>query len=96
MRFSGKFSDSLIPDELDKLSVSFLVDDLEVRRGGTAAKIAFGLARLGHRPVLVASVGRDFDTEYRGWLDAAALNDSKLLRNTSRETSDLLDQFRIG
>ena len=44
MTFSGKFSESLVPEQLDKLSVSFLVDDLDVRRGGVAANICFGLA----------------------------------------------------
>jgi adenosine kinase len=67
MTFPGRFSDALIPDKLDALSVSFLVDDLEVRRGGVGANIAFGLGTLGLRPLLVASVGDDFD-DYRSWL----------------------------
>src|SRR5687767_4208220 len=53
MTFDGKFSDSLVVDQLDKLSVSFLVHDLEVRRGGCAGNISFGLGVLGVRPVLV-------------------------------------------
>jgi len=68
MSFPGKFSDSLVVDQLDKLSVSFLVDDLEVRRGGCAANICFGLGNLGLRPVLVGAVGEDF-VEYRAWLE---------------------------
>jgi adenosine kinase len=68
MTFSGKFADSLVVDQLDKLSVSFLVDDLEIRRGGVAANVCFGLGRLGLRPVLVGAVGDDFD-EYRSWLE---------------------------
>ncbi|MCW2710064.1 MAG: PfkB domain protein, partial [Marmoricola sp.] len=32
MNFRGKFADSLVVEQLDKLSVSFLVDDLEIRR----------------------------------------------------------------
>ena len=67
MRFPGRFRDALIPDKLSALSVSFLVDDLEVRRGGVGANIAFGLGVLGHRPLLVAAVGGDFD-DYRSWL----------------------------
>ena len=81
MRFPGRFREALIPDKLDALSVSFLVDDLEVRRGGVGANIAFGLGVLGHRPLLVAAVGRDFD-DYRSWLgrhgvdtDAIRVND---------------------
>ena len=68
MSFPGKFSDSLVVDQLDKLSVSFLVEDLEVRRGGCAANIAFGLGNLGLRPVLVGAVGEDF-VDYRSWLE---------------------------
>lgn len=68
MTFDGLFADSLVPEQLDKLSVSFLVEDLEVRRGGVAANIAFGLGQLGLRPVLVGSVGEDF-ADYRSWLE---------------------------
>ena len=58
-----------MPDKLDKVALSFLVDDLEIRRGGVAANIAFGLGCLGLRPLLVGTVGADF-AEYRGWLEA--------------------------
>jgi adenosine kinase len=68
MSFPGRFSDSLVVEQLDKLSVSFLVEDLEVRRGGCAANICFGLGNLGLRPVLVGAVGEDF-LEYRSWLE---------------------------
>ena len=68
MSFGGRFADSLVVDQLDKLSVSFLVDDLEVRRGGCAANICFGLGSLGLRPVLVGAVGHDFG-DYRSWLE---------------------------
>ncbi len=68
MSFPGKFSDSLVVDQLDKISVSFLVEDLEVRRGGCAANISFGLGNLGLRPVLVGAVGEDF-ADYRAWLE---------------------------
>lgn len=67
MTFPGRFSDALIPDKLSTLSVSFLVDHLEVRRGGVGANIAFGLGMLGLQPLLVAGVGDDFD-DYRSWL----------------------------
>jgi adenosine kinase len=67
MSFAGKFSDSLVVEQLDKIALSFLVDDLEVRRGGCAANICFGLGNLGLRPVLVGAVGEDF-VDYRSWL----------------------------
>ena len=60
MSFAGKFEDSLVVEQLHKLSVSFLVDDLEIRRGGVAPNMCFGMARLGLRPVLVGSAGEDF------------------------------------
>ena len=68
MRFPGLFSDSLVADKLDKVSLSFLVDDLEIRRGGVAANIAFGMGCLGLRPMLVGAVGPDF-ADYRSWLE---------------------------
>jgi len=68
MRFPGLFSDSLMADKLDKVSLSFLVDDLEIRRGGVAANIAFGMGCLGLRPMLVGAVGPDF-ADYRSWLE---------------------------
>lgn len=73
--FSGKFSDSLVPDQLAKLSVSFLVEDLDIRRGGCAANITFALARLGVSPLLVAAVGRDFAEQgYQEWLESAGVD----------------------
>jgi adenosine kinase len=68
MTFDGRFSDSLLAEQLERVSLSFLVEDLEIRRGGTAANIAFGMANLGLRPLLVGSVGEDF-ADYRSWLE---------------------------
>jgi adenosine kinase len=68
MRFPGRFSEAIVPEQLTRLSLSFLVDDLQVRRGGVAANICFGLAQLGLRPVLVGAAGHDFD-DYRSWLE---------------------------
>jgi len=69
MHFPGRFTDSLLPDQLERVSLSFLVDDLIVRRGGVAANISFGMGLLGLRPVLLDAVGADF-AEYRAWLEA--------------------------
>ena len=68
MTFGGKFADSLVVEQLDKLSVSFLVNDLEIRRGGCAGNICFGLGQLGLSPVLVGAAGEDF-ADYRSWLE---------------------------
>src|SRR5690606_37339686 len=91
--FEGKFSDSLVPDQLDKLAVSFLVDDLDVRRGGCAANISFGLGSLGLRPTLVAAVGRDFvDQGYRAWLENAGVDCSRLLISPTLHTALCTDR----
>jgi adenosine kinase len=87
MTFPGKLADSLVPEELDKISLSFLAEDLDVRRGGCAANIAFALAQLGHRAVLVGSVGRDFDVEYRGWLEDAGVDTSGVRVSETRHTA---------
>jgi len=69
MHFPGKFADQLVVEQLDRISLSFLVDDLAIRRGGSGANIAFGLGVLGRAPLLVGAVGGDF-AEYRAWLVA--------------------------
>jgi len=68
MTFQGRFADSLLAEQLDKVSVSFLVTDLQIRRGGVACNIAFGLGNLGLRPLLVGAAGEDF-ADYRSWLE---------------------------
>ena len=68
MAFPGRFAEQLLPDQLAHLSVSFLVTDLDVRRGGVAANIGYGMGLLGQRPLLVGAVGSDF-AEYRAWLE---------------------------
>lgn len=68
MTFPGYFREHILPDELDRISLSFLVDSMIRRRGGIAANIAFTLAQLGERPAVMATVGEDFG-EYRSWLE---------------------------
>jgi adenosine kinase len=69
MTFPGRFVEQFIADKLDRVSLSFLVDKLEIRRGGVAANICFGMGVLGLDPLLIGAVGRDFDA-YRDWLTA--------------------------
>jgi adenosine kinase len=87
MTFPGKFTDQLIADKLDRVSLSFLVDELDIRRGGVAANIAFGLGVLGLRPLLVGSVGADFE-DYRQWLEAHGVSTAgvreSMLKHTAR------------
>jgi len=75
MTFPGRFAEHLIADKLDKISVSFLVDVMEKRRGGCAANISYNLALLGERPLMTGSAGRDFG-EYRAFLEAAGVDTS--------------------
>jgi adenosine kinase len=73
MHFPGRFSEQLLADQLHKVSLSFLVDDLVVRRGGVAPNICYGMAQLGGSPVLLGAVGEDFD-DYRAWLTRHGVN----------------------
>ncbi|MDI2126093.1 carbohydrate kinase family protein [Yinghuangia seranimata] len=68
MTFPGRFADQLLPEELHRVSLSFLVDTLDIRRGGCAPNICFGMGCLGLNPILVGAAGADF-TDYRSWLD---------------------------
>ena len=86
MTFEGKFSDSLVVEQLDKLSVSFLVNDLEVRRGGCAGNISFGLGVLGVRPVLVGAVGEDF-ADYQSWLERHGVDCEHIHVSPTRHTA---------
>lgn len=86
MTFAGRFSEQLLPDQLSSLSVSFLVDDLDVRRGGVAANICFGLGNLGLRPVMIGAVGSDFG-EYREWLEKHGVDCSGVRVSETRHTA---------
>jgi adenosine kinase len=86
MMFAGKFTDTLIAEKLDKISVSFLVGDLEIRRGGVAGNISYGLGCLGLKPLLVGSVGQDF-AEYASWLTAHGVDVSGVRTSETRHTA---------
>ncbi len=75
MSFPGKFTEHVLAEHLERISLSFLVDTMDKRRGGCAANIAYTLALLGERPRLMATAGQDFP-EYRAWLDAAGIDTS--------------------
>ncbi|MFY9325734.1 MAG: carbohydrate kinase family protein [Candidatus Nanopelagicales bacterium] len=86
MRFGGKFTDSLVADKLDHVSLSFLVDDLQIRRGGVAANISFGMGKLGLRPILVGAVGTDF-VDYRSWLERHGVDCESIYTSTQQHTA---------
>jgi len=78
MQFPGRFTDHILPDQLEKISLSFLVDEMQKVRGGCGPNIAYSLALLGERPRLMATAGQDA-LEYRDWLIAQGV-DTSLLR----------------
>lgn len=75
MNFPGYFKDHILPDRVHMLSVSFLVDSMKRMRGGVAGNIAYSLALLGQRPLVVASAGQDFG-EYRQWMNGQGIDES--------------------
>ncbi len=86
MTFPGRFVDQFIPEKMDRVSLSFLVDGLEIRRGGVAANIAFGLGVLGLSPLLIGAVGRDFEP-YRCWLTEHGVDCSGVRESVVRHTA---------
>ena len=81
MSFPGKFTEHFLPEHMTRVSLSFLVDTMDKRRGGCAPNIAYTLALLGERPRLMATAGQDFD-DYRRWLEAAGV-DTSLVREVA-------------
>lgn len=79
MTFPGRFKDHLLPDKLDRVSLSFLVDKLDKHYGGIAPNIAYTLALLGERPRILGTAGKDFD-RYRDWLEAAGVDTSAVVQ----------------
>lgn len=75
MSFPGKFTDHLLPEHMHRMSLSFLVDTMDKRRGGCAPNVAYTLALLGETPFLMGTAGQDFG-EYDRWLQAAGIDTS--------------------
>jgi adenosine kinase len=73
MSFPGKFTEHLLPEHMHRVSLSFLVDTMDKRRGGCAPNIAYTLALLGERPLVMATAGQDFG-DYRAWMEAAGID----------------------
>jgi len=81
MSFPGRFTEHFLPEHMERVSLSFLVDSMDKRRGGCAPNIAYTLALLGERPYLMATAGQDFG-EYREWLHGAGV-DTSLVRQVA-------------
>src|SRR4030067_1277174 len=75
MRFPGYFQEHILPDRLDCLSLSFLVESMVRQRGGIAPNIAYSMALLGERPRLLGTAGEDFE-EYRLYLENLGVDTS--------------------
>jgi len=86
MTFPGRFVEQFVPEKMDRVSLSFLVDRLDIRRGGVAANIAFGLGVLGLSPLLIGAVGADF-APYRAWLMAHGVDCSGVRESTLQHTA---------
>jgi adenosine kinase len=86
MRFPGRFSEQLLPEHLHKVSLSFLVDDLVVHRGGVAGNMAFAIGVLGGDVALVGAAGADFDG-YRQWLQSHSVNCDHVLISETAHTA---------
>lgn len=86
MRFSGRFADVLLPDQLDHVSLSFLVDDLVIRRGGVGGNIAYAMGVLDRSPLLIGAVGADF-ADYRQWLEAHGVDCSAVRVSETAHTA---------
>jgi adenosine kinase len=86
MTFPGRFVEQFIAEKIDRVSLSFLVDSLEIRRGGVAANIAFGLGVLGLRPLLLGAVGPDFGP-YADWLTAHGVDCAGVRESTRHHTA---------
>jgi len=75
MSFPGRFTEHFLSEHIGRVSLSFLVDSMDKRRGGCAPNIAYTLALLGERPYLMGTAGQDFG-DYRAWLEAANIDTS--------------------
>jgi adenosine kinase len=100
MHFPGRFSDQLLAEQLSKISLSFLVDDLVIRRGGVAPNICYGMAQLGGSPVLIGAVGEDFE-DYRAWLERNGVDCSHVYVSPVHHTARFIcttdeDMCQIG
>src|ERR1700716_3049128 len=86
MSFPGKFTEHFLPEHMNRVSLSFLVDTMDKRRGGCAPNIAYHVALIAERPPLMAAAGEDFG-EYRQWLEAAVVDTSLVVQIPGKFTA---------
>jgi adenosine kinase len=86
MRFPGRFADQFLADQLAHVSLSFLVDDLVIRKGGVGGNIAYAMGVLGAAPLLIGAVGPDF-AEYQSWLEDNGVDCSAVTLSETAHTA---------
>jgi adenosine kinase len=86
MSFPGKFTEHILPEHMSRVSLSFLVDTMDKRRGGCAPNIAYTLALLGERPLLMGTAGQDFG-DYQTWLEAAGIDTTHVVKVPGKFTA---------
>lgn len=87
MDFPGYFKDSILPEKIHILNVSFLVKDFKESFGGTAGNIAYNLALLGQRPTILANVGAKDFLLYRKWLTRNKIDIGKIKILKNQQTA---------
>ena len=60
MVFQDRFRNHILPEQIHILNVSFLVPDMRREFGGCAGNIAYNLRMLGGNPLIMATVGEDY------------------------------------
>src|SRR5258705_12807164 len=95
MSCPGKFTEHIRAEHLQRVSLSFLVDSMDKRRGGCAPNIAYTLALLGERPYLVATAGQDFK-EYDEWLQAGGVGKSPVRHGPDKVTASFFCSTGTG
>ena len=101
LTFKGRFKDHILLDKTHILNLSFLVDDLQKRRGGVAGNYAYNLALLGYPAAVLATAGTDA-AEYRDWLAAHGVDCTGLrlldgeMSATGFTTTDMDDNQLTG
>ena len=96
MTFPARFVDQLMPDKLDKIALSFLVDTLVIRRGGVAANIAFGLGCLGLRPLLVGTAGQATSPTTGEWLERHGVDTKGVRESAEHHTARYIGTTDAG
>ena len=90
MSFPGRFAKVIVPEQLARLSLSFLVDDLNIRRGGVGANIAYAVAQHGVSPLLIGAVGPDFSAGYEVWLKDHGVDTAGVMVSPDKHTARFL------